>query len=141
MPKPEATFVTYINNRIDRDLHRQSMYTPYSSGTPDCYYEAKHKALWVEYKFERQMPGIYRLSKKVSSLQIIWLNRAYLNGINVYVVTGFGKHDVVVFADMTWENDYTREELLPHVIPRADFIKNLNAFMNGGTMVLGSTDL
>lgn len=137
MAKPEATFVSYIHKKLDPEIHRQSMYTPYSGGTPDCYYEHRRMALWIEYKFERQMPKIYRLNEKLSALQMQWLNRAHDNEQNVAVVVGFGKTDVVVFIDGAWDEAYSSEELQPHIISRKQFILDLAVYMRGGSMVLG----
>ncbi len=131
MAKPEATFVHYINSPIDTGIYTQSMYTPYSNGTPDCYYEAPDKHLWIEYKYEKKMPGIYRLNKQVSALQAQWLNRAYDNGQNVVVVAGFGKTDVVVFSDKSWNREHTRQSLESYTITRKDFIEQLNTYMHG----------
>jgi len=135
--KPEATFVRYINTRINTNIHVQSMYTPYTAGTPDCYYESRNMALWIEYKYEKQMPKIYRLSQKLSALQKCWLERAYNNGINVAVAVGFGRNEVVSFIDLAWDEEYTREELEPHIVTRTDFIKGIDDFMAGNSMVLG----
>jgi len=137
MAKPEATFISYINKRINTDIYKQSMYTPYSGGTPDNYYEATNLTLWIEYKFEHKMPKIYRLSEKLSPLQLRWLNRAYENGQNVAVVVGFGKHDVVVFIDQAWIYNYTEAELREHIISRQQFIKDLDDYMAGTARILG----
>ena len=83
------------------------------------------------------MPGIYRLSKKLSALQIQWLNRAEENDVSVAVVVGFGRTDVVVFIDGAWNEDYLKEELEPHIITRKQFIYDLELYMGGGSMILG----
>ena len=112
------------------------MYTPYSGGTPDMYYEQLRKSLWIEYKFEHKMPGTYRLSTKLSALQRQWLNRAYANEQDVAVVVGFGRTDVVVFIDEAWNSDYDADELEPHIITRKQFIIDLDDYMAGNAMIL-----
>lgn len=144
MAKPEAQFISNLHSRLGKDkfgagddIHKQSMYTPYSGGTPDNYYEALNISLWVEYKFERKMPKIYRLTQKLSPLQLKWINRAYDNGQNVAVVVGFGKTDVAIFQDLAWTTDYTEEELEPYLITRDEYVQSLISFMRGDSINLG----
>jgi len=124
MAKPEAVFIRYINTRINNTIHAQSMYTPYSSGTPDNYYEAYKQTLWIEYKFEHKIPKIYHLDKKVSSLQKAWLNRAVDNKQRAWVVTGFGTDQVAVFIDKTWNTSHPRETI--KLMTRKEYIELLN---------------
>jgi len=119
MSKPEATFIRYINSRIDRTIHVQSMYTPYSAGTPDNYYETNRQTLWVEYKYARAVPRLYPLGKKVTALQAAWLNRAVDNNHRVWVVVGFGDTEVAVFTNKEWVHSYTKEEICARMLTRA----------------------
>ncbi len=88
--KPETRFKDSVNGKLPITLYNQSTYTPYSSGTPDHYYEdSKH--LWVEYKFLPKIPaqGVL-ISDLLSTLQLQWAIRALYNGQPWSCIVGTG---------------------------------------------------
>ncbi|NIT13216.1 MAG: hypothetical protein GTN99_02930 [Candidatus Dadabacteria bacterium] len=87
--KPEARFIQSIERYLSPLVYRQSMYTPYSNGTPDRYYEGPYNQLWVEYKFTTALkPRPFKPIDLVTKLQAKWLLRAYKNGIPVAIILG-----------------------------------------------------
>ena len=96
---PEARFKTAINKLLPAEVYRQSMYTPYSGGTPDMYYEGPKGCLWVEYKFLTSLPATIDVKKILSPLQNKWLQRANKNGIRCVVLIGYKKGGTWLYCD------------------------------------------
>lgn len=55
--KPETTFIASVHKHLPKELHREKMNNPYSSGTPDVYYSGMKADLWIEYKFIPRIPA------------------------------------------------------------------------------------
>lgn len=92
--KPEAVFKEGVHRHLPpkEQLYRQSMYTPYGSGTPDHYYEAPKKHLWVEYKFLDKVPlkGT-TVGALLSPQQLEWAKRAIRNNQPWACIVGVGR--------------------------------------------------
>jgi hypothetical protein len=90
--KPEASFRDGVHSQLpSRDIvHRQSMYTPYSAGTPDMYYEAPKHSLWVEYKYLPKWKD-FIIDDLLSGLQLEWAKRALRNAMPWAAIVGLGK--------------------------------------------------
>lgn len=69
-------------------VYDQGMYTPYSSGTPDHYFEGRKDELWVEYKRLPKWTRVIDPAELCTGLQKTWLNRARQNGKHAWVVVG-----------------------------------------------------
>lgn len=75
--KPEATFVSAVSKYLKGKVYHQSMYTPYSAGTPDHWYLGSKQSLWVEWKFYPKWPvRPFQAWKKLSPQQSKWIRRA-----------------------------------------------------------------
>jgi len=118
---PEATFVKYINTRLDKRIYTEGMCNPMRGGTPDRYYEAR-KILWVEYKFCKTIPKTFKLYERVSALQHLWLDRCYMNGHQCAVIAGFGFEHVLIAENLRWKDTFDRDELHEITITRKEAI-------------------
>jgi hypothetical protein len=93
--KPENTFSSLINSKLDKNIYYEKMANPFRSGTPDFYYEGLGGILWVEYKW---IPFEWQKNKEASKIcstkswthQRHWLERAYSNKIPSNVIIGIG---------------------------------------------------
>jgi len=91
--KPEATYRNSIHKKLPTTIYKASVGGAYVAGVPDVYYEAKRKAIWIEWKYYQKLPPTIDLldqkkSVKVSVLQKRWLDRAWENNKNAYVICG-----------------------------------------------------
>lgn len=92
--KPEANFVQRIHRKIRSSVHKQAMGGTLFNGTPDYYYEGCVNHMWIEYKWYPSKPRMIDLSNQkkkpcLSTLQLRWLQRAWLNKVKVAVVAGY----------------------------------------------------
>lgn len=101
--KPEARLVTRFNNLLDKvgPVYHQGMFTPYSNGTPDQYYEGHKDAVFVEFKWKPRKATLGNhisidIAKLLSPLQRVWARRRRTNGHAAWVVVGLGNDLVVV---------------------------------------------
>jgi hypothetical protein len=91
--KPEASFKDGIHKQLPPKevVYRQSMFTGFSNGTPDHYYEAKHH-LWIEYKWMEKVPLKGTTPRELlSAQQLEWAKRALKNKQPWACVIGFGR--------------------------------------------------
>lgn len=114
--KPERRFVTAVERKLPESLYRQSMFTPYSNGTPDKYYEGPGGCLWIEYKWlPKTPPQCVALDDLLTPLQQRWLRRAHGHGVPVRVVIGCPTGAAVVEAYLDYAAPsafhWTKEEL------------------------------
>lgn len=70
--KPEAVFRDSVHKYLTKLKRKQSMYTPYSAGTPDSYYLGNKNSLWIEWKFYKQLPKEFHSFDKFSKQQVKW---------------------------------------------------------------------
>ena len=98
--KPENTFKTSVHKYLKGHIvHQQSMFTPYSAGTPDHYYLGTQRSLWVEWKFYPKWPvRPFQAWKKCSDQQDKWLRRAK-SVENVAVGLGCPNGGIICFND------------------------------------------
>lgn len=114
--KPEARFIQSIERYLSPSVYRQSMYTPYSNGTPDRYYEGPSDYLWVEYKFTPALkPRPFKPIDLVTKLQAKWLLRALKNRVTVAIILGNPEGgDLYLAEEINWETTFethSRREL------------------------------
>jgi hypothetical protein len=96
-------------------VYIEGMAKTFSQGTPDTYYEGPKGALWVEWKFLRQIPvRKVDISKLLSPSQLRWLERAHRNGVQCAVIVGHADGGVYFSNPLTWNGTYvyTRESFL-----------------------------
>lgn len=112
---PEGRFYEAIEKRLKRHgVYCEGMANPYRGGTPDRYNEGDRCSIWIEYKWYDKLPVrgfdlTAGKNPKLTSLQQEWLERAYKNGVKVYVIVGFpGKKRNeklgLMLGNMTWMN-------------------------------------
>ena len=102
--KPETTYYTAIHRLLPKDLYREKMFNPYSSGTPDVWYSGTADDLWVEYKYITKVPqkAPIIVQKMLTALQRKWLNDRYREGRNVIVILGT-PHMSWVYEKLAWD--------------------------------------
>jgi hypothetical protein len=91
--KPEAIFKDGVHKQLPPKevVYRQSMFTGFSNGTPDHYYEAKSH-LWIEYKWLEKVPLKGTTPRELlSAQQLEWAKRALKSNQPWACVTGVGR--------------------------------------------------
>jgi hypothetical protein len=110
--KPEATFRLGVEKYLPKGVYVQGNTTPFSSGTPDRYYEWSAGAFWVEYKYIPHVPSI--ITPALTELQRQWLNRARANHVRVAVIIGCPDGGVLL-EDGIWNYSLDRESFMSRV--------------------------
>jgi hypothetical protein len=132
MAKPEANFIQRVHRKLAPKIYKQAMGLTASNGSPDYYYEGPHGAMWIEYKWYASKPGSIKLatsksSPKLSPLQLRWLNRAYLNNVEVYVVAGY-PGGAFILDNSKWNDDLNPVE--PYDCPIEEVVALINGLAN-----------
>lgn len=119
----EGTFKNYINRKISRVVHRQSMtYGSLSAnGTPDMYYDGPGAVLWVEYKYIPHMPrdglvgGVDDKKRGCySTKQFQWMERRHHRGRNVLGIVGLPNRTAVIqYTPGEWKEKSSVERAIP----------------------------
>lgn len=101
--KPEGRFKARVGKAMtEYGVYHQSLYTPYSNGTPDQYFEGRLAALTIEFKWYQRkiVPGqthiLVDITKQLSALQKDWILRARTNGQRAWVCVALSRDYVVV---------------------------------------------
>lgn len=104
--KPEAQYISSVHKHLHKLRRVQSLYTPYSSGTPDNMYVGNDKLLLVEWKYYRQFPKTFSTYSKLSKQQIKFLKDTE-SVVSVWIGIGSPqggffslKEELVVAADL-----------------------------------------
>lgn len=101
--KPENQARTAINKLVPAHIHREKMGSGFSAGTADQWYSGDPYDLWIEYKFLPK-PPVRGFKLDLSTLQMLWLNRRYLEGRAVAVVLCFpAKFGCWLFTNGAWD--------------------------------------
>lgn len=107
--KPENQFIGRVHNALHHDVYREKMFNPMRGGTPDCYYMGFLDDLWAEYKWVKAFPKKL-IKPALSSLQKLWLVRAYDRGREPWVVVGSPTGSVVLVDPRHWQQGIERDK-------------------------------
>lgn len=119
--KPETRFIGSVHKYLPKELHREKMNNPYSSGTPDVYYSGNKGDLWIEYKFIPSIPArdTTAIIVDLSTLQKEWLFNRNKEGRSVMVIVGCPEGGVVL-EHLRWESDIYPPEFRERLMSRSE---------------------
>jgi len=120
--KPEATFRLGVEKYLPTEVYVEGTTTPFSSGTPDRYYESNRGGFWVEYKYIAKVPRLY--TPGLTELQRQWLNRARKNHVRVAVIVGCPDGGVFM-EDGLWNYTMDKETFENRIQPRRDLASEI----------------
>lgn len=86
--KAENRFIAKVHRALPGYVYAEKTANPYRGGTPDCVYEGENGYHWIEYKWLPKTP-VKTFTPGITPLQLKWLNRAYANRRDPWVVVGF----------------------------------------------------
>lgn len=106
---PESQFRTSVHKHIRRRfVYVEGMAKTFSQGTPDTYYEGPKGALWVEWKFLRNIPvRKVDISKLLSPGQLKWLQRSHDHGVRTAVIVGHKDGGIYLSNPSIWDGSCT----------------------------------
>lgn len=114
--KPESNFIARVHRQLPESIYREKTHNIYRGGTPDVYYEGNSGILWAEYKwYDSVPPKIELIDKKLSRLQLQWLDRCHKNGTNCVVIVGC-KEGGVIYTEGQWSQVFPRSKFLRAVM-------------------------
>ena len=102
----EAGYIRSVHRHFPKDRFKWKINESFSNGTPDCFYEGKHKDLFVEYKYLKALPKrettLIDLTSMLSEKQQLWLKRRHEVGRPAWVVCG-SPVGGVIFRAISWQ--------------------------------------
>ena len=119
--KPETTFIGSVHKHLPKELHREKMNNPYSSGTADVWYSGNKADLWIEYKFIPRIPArdTTLIGVDLSTLQKEWLHNREREGRSVCVIVGCPEGGVML-EHLRWESDIYPHEFRERLMSRVE---------------------
>lgn len=106
--KPESRLRLAIERPIRTTVHCEKMNNPYRGGTADSWYSGDKADIWVEWKWEPQLPKKI-IVPNLSELQKRWLSGRHAEGRRVFVVVGSPDGCVIFGSPREWESGLPRD--------------------------------
>lgn len=119
--KPETTFIAAIHRHLKETYHEKTN-NPFRSGVADCWYSGTAGDLWVEYKYEPNLPKNKEYLPNLSVRQVKWLGDRCDEGRNCVVILGLPEGGVI-YWDKHWLEPQTRVQLLRRALTRQELAK------------------
>jgi hypothetical protein len=131
--KPETGFINSINKHL-KEIYFEKTNNPFRSGIADSWYSGERGDLWVEYKYEPNLPKIKEYLPNLSPRQLKWLGDREDEGRNVAVILGFPEGGVIYHTRRqshrpdwynfhSWLEPQTRDQLLQRALTRQELAK------------------
>ena len=108
--KPEGTYRRSVHKYLRTPTYYQSMDGTRTGGTPDAYYEGELGTLWIEWKYTPAKKP--RVLPTPTALQVSWLRRAHLNGVNVAVIVGSPEGSYLFTEETAWGHEVLKPDLV-----------------------------
>ena len=130
--KPESRFITSVNAKIPKTVHREKMHNVYRGGTFDVWYSGSKADLWIEYKWIPRIPARGRVVPDMSSLQLQWGKGRSAEGRGVLVVVGCPEGAVMLPFPSQWEAGVTAEEFRRALVTKSTLAAWIHSLTAGG---------
>lgn len=130
--KPESTYKNSVHKYLPEKVHKESVGSGYSKGTPDCWYDGCSYDLWIEWKYASKIPKTLNLLNttppKLSVHQQEWLSRAHKNGRNIIVIVGFPTGSLILH-DLEWMQPLSKQLIETRLISRKQTAAYITEFV------------
>lgn len=101
--KPESQFIAGVHKYIDPDVYSMKNHNEYNAGIFDCWYSARPKDLWIEYKFiEIPKRDATLIMPDLSPLQLEWGRARAREGRQCWVIIGSKEGGIILGDPDDW---------------------------------------
>lgn len=132
--KPENRFITSVNDKIPKIVHREKMHNIYRGGTFDVWYSGSNADLWIEYKWIPRIPVRGRVVPDLSPLQLLWGRERAAEGRSVIVVVGCPSGGVIFSLPFAWEEGVSAEEFRKGLLTKSTLAAWIYRYATGDTL-------
>jgi hypothetical protein len=137
--KPESRFITSVNAKIPKTVHREKMHNVYRGGTFDVWYSGSKADLWIEYKWIPRVPARGRAVPDMSPLQLQWGKGRLAEGRSVLVVVGCPGGAAMLRPDQ-WEAGVTAEEFRRALVTKSALAAWIHRLVQGDDLDASGTE-